>query len=73
LVEYGCSPLQAIKAATAWAAQAMGWNDIGTLEPGKRADVIAVDGDPLADIRALDRVVLVVREGEIVKSDGPKS
>ncbi len=70
LVEYGCSPLQAIQAATAWPAQAMGWSEIGTLEPGKLADVIAVEGDPLRDIRAMEKVLLVVREGEVVK--GPE-
>lgn len=67
LVEYGCTPMQAIQAATLWAAQSMGWTDIGALQPGKLADVIAVEGDPLADIRALDEVILVVREGRIVK------
>lgn len=47
----------------------MGWTDIGVLGPGKRAHVIAVDGNPLDDVRALGRVVLVVREGEIVKNE----
>lgn len=68
LVEYGCTTMQAIQTATLWGAQSMGWTDIGALQPGKLADVIAVDGDPLADIRAIDKVVLVVREGQIVKS-----
>jgi imidazolonepropionase-like amidohydrolase len=67
LVEFGCSPMQAIQAATAWPAKAMGWEDIGTLEPDKLADLIAVDGDPLTDIRAVDRAVLVVRAGKVVK------
>jgi imidazolonepropionase-like amidohydrolase len=67
LVEYGCSPMQAIQGATSWAAGSMGWNEIGALQPGKLADVIAVEGDPLADIRALEKVSLVVREGCIVK------
>ncbi len=66
LVEYGCTPLQALQAATLWPAQAMGWEEIGVLAPGKLADVVAVTGDPLADIRAVDRVALVVREGQIV-------
>ena len=52
LVEYGCAPMQAIQAATSWAAQSMAWTDIGALQAGKLADVIAVQGDPLADIRA---------------------
>jgi imidazolonepropionase-like amidohydrolase len=66
LVDFGCTPMQAILAATLWPSQVMGWDDIGTLEKGKLADVIAVSGDPLVDIGALDRVVLVVREGEVV-------
>ena len=68
LVAYGCTPMQGIQAATAWPAKAMGWADIGTLETGKLADVIAVAGDPLNDIGALDRVVLVVQEGKVVRS-----
>lgn len=71
LVEYGCTPMQAIQAATLWAAQAMGWTEIGALQPGRLADVIAVDGDPIADIRAADKVILVVREGKIVKCQLP--
>ena len=70
LVDFGCTPMQAIQAATQWAAQSMGWTDIGTLQPGKLADVIAVEGDPLTDIRAMDKVILVVREGKIVKGEG---
>jgi len=71
LVEYGCTPMQAIQAATLWAAQSMGWTDIGALQPGKLADVIAVEGDPLDDIRAADKVIVVVREGKIVKCQLP--
>jgi len=67
LVEFGCTPMQGIMAATSWAAEAMGWETIGSLEERKLADIIAVEGDPLADIEALDRVTLVVREGEIIK------
>ena len=68
MVEYGCKPMQAIQAATSWAAQSMGWENIGALKQGNLADVIAVDGDPLADIRAMDKAILVVREGKVVKS-----
>lgn len=71
LVEYGCTPMQAIQAATLWAAQSMGWTDIGALQPGKLADIIAVEGNPLADIRTLDKVILVVCEGKIVKCQLP--
>lgn len=67
LVEYGCTPMQAIQAATLWAAESMDWTDIGALQPGMLADIIAVEGNPLADIRAADKVILVVREGKIVK------
>ena len=69
LVEYGCSPMQALQAATAWPAEAMGWEEIGTLEAGKLADLIAVDGDPLTNIREVKKVPLVVLEGEVVKNE----
>jgi imidazolonepropionase-like amidohydrolase len=71
LVDYGCTPMQALQAATAWPAEAMGWSDIGTLEPGKLADVIAVPDDPLSDKGLLDDVMWVMREGEVVK--GPSA
>ncbi len=69
LVEYGCSPMQALQAATAWPAEVMGWEEIGTLEAGKLADLVAVAGDPLADIRAVKQVPLVVLEGDVVKNE----
>lgn len=68
MVEYGCTPMQAIQSATLWAAESMGWDNIGALEPGRLADVIAVEGNPLTDISALNRVLLVVCEGQAVKS-----
>jgi imidazolonepropionase-like amidohydrolase len=71
LVDYGCSPMQALQAATSWPAEAMGWAEIGLLQEGKLADVIAVPGNPLEDIGLMDRVVLVVREGQVVKGDLP--
>jgi imidazolonepropionase-like amidohydrolase len=67
MVEYGFSPMQSIQAATRWPAQSMGWTDIGSLQSGKLADVIAVEGNPLNDIRAMDKVAIVIREGIIVK------
>lgn len=67
LVDFGCTPMQALQAATSWPAGVMGWGEIGSLEAGKLADVIAVAGDPLADIGAVRDVVLVVHEGVVVK------
>jgi imidazolonepropionase-like amidohydrolase len=69
LVEYGCSPMQAIQAATGWAAEAMSWDDIGTLTPGKLADLVAVNGDPLKDIGVMNQVSFVLREGMAVEND----
>jgi len=71
LVEAGMTPMQAIKAGTSLNAELMGWDDkLGTLEPGKLADIIAVSGDPVADIRALEEVVFVMKGGEVVKNGG---
>ena len=68
LVEAGMTPLQAIHAGTLRNAELLGWQDrIGSLEAGKLADVIAVDGDPSTDIAALERVVFVMKDGSIVK------
>ncbi len=66
----GVPPLEAIRAATAEAAAVMGWSDrVGALHPGLLADLVAVRGDPAADIRALRSPVLVVRGGRPVPDD----
>lgn len=71
LVEAGLSNLEAIRAGTAVAAEAMGLEQaIGTVAVGRKADLIAVEGDPLTDIKALSRVKLVVKRGEVVRSEG---
>ncbi len=63
-VRYGLSPLAAIRSATLWAAECIGWDDrVGTLEPGLFADLVAVDGDPLVDVTLLERPVAVVKGG----------
>ena len=71
LHEAGLSTLEAIRAATLTAAELLGLQDeIGSLEPGKHADVIAVAGDPLTNIHVLERVVFVMKGGAVVKRDG---
>ncbi|HYA89568.1 MAG TPA: amidohydrolase family protein [archaeon] len=68
-VEYGMTPLQAIRTATSNAAEMLGWSDkIGTVEAGKLADLVAVAGDPLADISELERVQFVMKEGVVYKN-----
>ncbi len=67
MVEFGMSPAEAIKAATRNAADLLGLADrIGSLEVGKQADLIAVEGDPLADVRLLKSVRFVMKEGRVV-------
>jgi imidazolonepropionase-like amidohydrolase len=69
LVAAGLTPMQAIQAATGWAAECVGLErELGTLEKGKRADVVVVEGDPLADIGVLadpERIRLVLKDGAI--------
>jgi imidazolonepropionase-like amidohydrolase len=69
LVEAGLTPMQAVQAATGWAAETLGWQrELGTIESGKLADLVAVDGDPLRDIACLQhaaRIKLVCKGGRI--------
>jgi len=70
MVKLGLSPLQSIQASTVNAADLLGWADkIGVLEPGKWADLIAVDGDPLQDVTTLERVKFVMKGGAVVKNE----
>jgi imidazolonepropionase-like amidohydrolase len=72
-VSLGMTPLQAIQTATINDADLLGWPDkVGTIEPGKWADIIAVDGDPLQDITILQHVKFVMKGGEVVKNDYAK-
>jgi imidazolonepropionase-like amidohydrolase len=69
MVDMGLPRLQSIQAATVNAADLIGWSDrVGTLEPGKFADIIAVDGDPVANVHILENVQFVMKGGEVVKS-----
>jgi imidazolonepropionase-like amidohydrolase len=68
MVKYGMTPMQAIQAATSNASDLLGHaNEIGSIKPGKSADIIAVSGDPLADIRLLENVPFVMKAGKIYK------
>ncbi|WP_420633022.1 amidohydrolase family protein [Candidatus Palauibacter sp.] len=67
LVEAGLSEMDAIRVGTSVAAELMGWADaVGTVAPGRWADLVAVDGDPLEDITELQRVTFVMKGGDIV-------
>jgi imidazolonepropionase-like amidohydrolase len=68
MVEYGMTSMEAIQAATRNAAQALGREkDVGAIAIGRFADIIAVDGDPLANVRELESVDAVVKGGKIVR------
>jgi imidazolonepropionase-like amidohydrolase len=68
MVQYGMTPMQAIQAATTNAADLLGHSkEIGSIKPGKYADIIAVPGDPLSDIRLLEDVKFVMKDGKIYK------
>ena len=67
MTEAGIRPVDAIRSATIVAAKALGLdNDVGTIDAGRNADIIAVDGDPLRDINALSRVVFVMHNGRVI-------
>jgi imidazolonepropionase-like amidohydrolase len=69
-VDYGMTPIQAVRTATMTAAELLGWSDrIGSIEPGKFADIVAVSGDPLADIGELEKVAFVMKDGKVYRND----
>jgi imidazolonepropionase-like amidohydrolase len=70
LHDAGMPPLDILRAVTINAAEMLGWQDrIGAVEPGKFADLVAVAGDPLADITELERVRFVMKDGQVVKNE----
>ncbi|NMN05590.1 MULTISPECIES: amidohydrolase family protein [unclassified Novosphingobium] len=69
MVEWGMTPIEAIQAATKSAAEALDRTaDVGAIATGRYGDLIAVDGDPLADVRTLEHVAFVMKGGEVVKA-----
>ncbi|HUE55801.1 MAG TPA: amidohydrolase family protein [Candidatus Udaeobacter sp.] len=69
-VQYGMTPMQAIRTGTSTAAELLGWSDkLGTIEAGKWADIVAVSGDPLKDIKELESVKFVMKGGTVYKNE----
>ncbi|MEZ4537974.1 MAG: amidohydrolase family protein [Cyanobacteriota/Melainabacteria group bacterium] len=75
MVKYGMTPLQAVQSATIDAARLLGQDaELGSLTAGKRADIMAVEGDPMADVSLLEKVDFVMKDGAIIKnSSGSKA
>ena len=70
MTKFGMSPLAAIQSATVRAAELMGWSDqVGVISPGDFADIIAVEGNPLEDIKQLEQVKFVMKGGVVVRSN----
>ena len=68
MVEFGLTPMQAIQTATVNAADLLGWSDrVGSVQAGRLADIVAVNGDPLTDIRLLENVSFVMKGGVVYK------
>ncbi|WP_315762924.1 metal-dependent hydrolase family protein [Sphingomonas sp. Y38-1Y] len=73
MVRFGLTPLQAIQSATVNAAEALGRSgDVGTLAVGRYADIVAVEGDPLSDVRLLERPAAVIKGGELIVGEGAR-
>ena len=67
-IRYGLTPMQAIRSATVWAAECMGWSGrVGVIRPGAYADLIAVQGNPLEDITGLENTGWVMKGGAVVR------
>jgi imidazolonepropionase-like amidohydrolase len=70
MVKFGLTPMQAIQSATISASDLLGWKDkVGSIAPGKYADIVAVKNDPLADITVLEKVQFVMKGGQVYKDE----
>jgi imidazolonepropionase-like amidohydrolase len=68
MIQFGMTPMQAIQAATSRAAEMLGMKgQLGTVAPGAYADIVAVSGDPLKDVRVLEKVTFVMKDGKVFK------
>lgn len=73
MVEMGLTPLQSIQAGTVNAGDLIGWKDkVGTIEPGKWADIVAVDVDPRKHVKTLEHVRFVMKGGAVIKNEYAK-
>ena len=73
MVRHGMTPLAAIRSATQEAARLLGWEDrVGSLEPGRWADLVAIEGDPTVDVETLRHPQVVVKGGEVAFRAGPR-
>ena len=71
MVKYGMTPMQALQSATIVAAQLIGWDDrVGSIAPGKYADLVAVDGDAMASLETFQKVAFVMKNGVVYKDGG---
>ena len=71
MVKYGMTPMQAVQSATIVAAQLIGWDDrVGSVAPGKFADLVAVDGDAMANLESFQKVAFVMKNGVVYKDGG---
>jgi imidazolonepropionase-like amidohydrolase len=72
MVEWGMTPMQAVQSATSTAARTLGplGDDLGSIAPGKYADIIAVQGDPMGDVSRLEHVDFVMKAGVVYRQDG---
>ena len=68
MVDYGMSEMQALQAATVNAAALLKQNDLGAIAPGMLADIVAVTGNPLEDIRVTESVLFVMKDGEVYRA-----